>query len=75
MHRNNDNNSPGKTWLAANQVRNRYGDISGMTLWRWLHDERLGFPKPRYINKRRYWDEAELDAFDEAQASGSEVAA
>ena len=24
-----------------------------MTLWRWEHDERLGFPKPIYINGRK----------------------
>lgn len=26
--------------LTTNQVRQRYGDISSMTVWRWLHPQR-----------------------------------
>jgi hypothetical protein len=37
------------------------------TLWRWDHDPDMGFPKPIRIRGRKYRDEAELDAFDEAQ--------
>jgi predicted DNA-binding transcriptional regulator AlpA len=37
--------------------------VSGMTLWRWLHDESLGFPKPTVIRNRRYWDASEVEAF------------
>jgi hypothetical protein len=36
-----------------------------MTLWRWLNDEELGFPQPRWIHNRRYWDERELDVWDQ----------
>lgn len=74
MHQTDNTPQTGKTWLAAGQVRQRYGGISGMTLWRWLHDEALGFPKPRYINRRRYWLEDDLDAFDAAQTSEMEAA-
>jgi hypothetical protein len=52
------------TYANAVRVRARYSDITEMTLWRWLRDEKLGFPKPYVINRRRSWDEAELDAFD-----------
>jgi predicted DNA-binding transcriptional regulator AlpA len=51
-------------YLNAGQVRDRYGGISDMTLWRWLHDEKLGFPKPRHINRLRYWDDAELTEWE-----------
>ena len=46
--------------LSANAVRQTCGDISDMTIWRWLHDDALNFPKPIYISKRRYWREAEI---------------
>lgn len=69
-----DRTPRGKTYLTARQVCSRYGGISDMTLWRWLNDPEMGFPCPRYINRRRYWDEAELDEFDRAQASEPEAA-
>ena len=55
-----------KALLPAKRVRARY-DVSDMTVWRWLRDEKLNFPKPLIINGRRYWPEAELDAFDAKQ--------
>jgi predicted DNA-binding transcriptional regulator AlpA len=45
-------------YLNAMQVRARYGGISDMPLWRWLHDKELGFPKPTRINRLRYWEDA-----------------
>jgi predicted DNA-binding transcriptional regulator AlpA len=48
--------------LGIRAVMTRYGGISDRTVDRWL--EKLDFPKPIYIQRRRYWDEAELDAFD-----------
>jgi predicted DNA-binding transcriptional regulator AlpA len=58
-----------KRYLPASKLRRRYGDCSDMTLWRWIKDDRLQFPKPIYINGRRYWDEYELDKFDQRQAT------
>jgi predicted DNA-binding transcriptional regulator AlpA len=54
-----------KKLLPDPQVCRRYG-ISAMTLWRWDRDPTLNFPKPIYIRKRKYRDEAELDAHDAA---------
>lgn len=34
---------------------------------RWLRDPKLNFPQPTYIRGRRFWDAAELDAFDGTQ--------
>lgn len=60
--------------LTAAQVCRRYGSISDMTLWRWLNNPEVGFPQPRYINKRRYWSSANLDEFDARVASAPEAA-
>lgn len=51
--------SSGK-YLTASQVRARFGNISDMTLWRWLQDEALGFPKPMVINRRRLFREDQI---------------
>ena len=54
-------------YLTARQTRNRYGDISDMSLWRWLRDESLHFPKPVLINGRRYWRLSDLVAFEKSR--------
>jgi predicted DNA-binding transcriptional regulator AlpA len=51
-------------WLSATQVKARYGNLSDMSLWRWLADTALGFPQPTVINRRRFWREDYLDAWD-----------
>lgn len=43
--------------IKSNKVCEVCGGISQMTLWRWLHDEGLRFPRPIYIKRYRYWDE------------------
>lgn len=58
--------------LTAAAVRNALGGVSDMTLWRWLNDPALNFPKPIYIARRRYWREADVSEWLDAQA---EVAA
>ena len=56
--------------VPAARVRELCGGISHMTLWRWLDDASLSFPRPIYIARRRYWKEATvvawLDAFGHA---------
>jgi predicted DNA-binding transcriptional regulator AlpA len=56
-------------YLNALQVRARYGGISVMTLWRWLHDEKLGFPRPTRINRIRFWEDAKLAEWDRKRVS------
>jgi hypothetical protein len=58
-----------KRLLPERKVSERYG-VSTMTLRRWDADPRLDFPKPIFIRKRRYRDQAELDQFDARQANG-----
>jgi predicted DNA-binding transcriptional regulator AlpA len=49
-------------------MRERYG-ISDMTIWRWLNNPVLNFPKPLIVNRRRYWRHAEIEAWERAQAA------
>ena len=46
--------------INASAVRTMCAGITDMTLWRWLNDPKLGFPKPIYIGRRRYWKEVEI---------------
>ncbi|MBU3259310.1 AlpA family phage regulatory protein [Roseovarius sp. PS-C2] len=55
--------------IPAAAVREICGDISDMTLWRWLDNEALKFPKPIYIGNRRYWREADVIEWLDSQNS------
>lgn len=44
-------------------VAERYGKTI-RTIERWIADEKLGFPKPIVINKRRFFRASELQQFD-----------
>lgn len=61
----NGDNIVSKRLLPTKAVRAKFGDISDMTLWRWIHSESLGFPQPTMIRNRRYWDADEIEAFRE----------
>ena len=58
--------------IQAAQVREICGGISDMTLWRWLNER--DFPPPIYIARRRYWREADVLAWLEAQPQHGEAA-
>lgn len=49
--------------VPARIVRAELGDISNMTLWRWLHRPDLNFPQPVLIARRRYWRQADIEAW------------
>lgn len=53
--------------VSSARVCELCGGISSMTLWRWLNDPTMGFPKPIYISRRRYWREKDVLAFLDAQ--------
>ncbi len=53
--------------LTAPKLRARYGGVSDMCLWRWLHDEGMGFPQPLLINRRRYWKLSDLLRWEASQ--------
>ncbi|MBO9168339.1 DNA-binding protein [Rhizobium sp. L245/93] len=54
------------TYLTAPQVRLRYG-ITDMTLWRWARDEKMEFPKPLVINRRKLFKQIELEAWEQSK--------
>jgi predicted DNA-binding transcriptional regulator AlpA len=56
----------GRRLLQTRDLLRRYS-IVDRTLDRWLADPRLNFPKPMIVNRRRYWSESEIDAFDAQQ--------
>jgi predicted DNA-binding transcriptional regulator AlpA len=55
------------TYLTGPQVLARYG-ISDMSLHRWLNNPDLNFPRPMKINRRRYFLEVDLIAWERARA-------
>ncbi len=63
----------GDDLLPAAQVRSRYG-VSDMTIFRWLNDDKLEFPRPIRINGRRYWRITDLQAFEQKQSDQPEAA-
>lgn len=61
--------------IQAAAVRALCGDISDMSLWRWLNDPKLDFPRPIYIGGRRFWRESDVIAWLEAQSRANQGAA
>ena len=71
MNTNHDTCYPHRR-IPANAVQKLCGDISAMTLHRWLNNTELDFPRPMYIGPRRYWREA--DVIDWLESQNTEVA-
>lgn len=59
-------------WCPARAVRARYGNVSAMTIWRWLQNPAIDFPKPILISGRRYWSVLQLNTFDERRRASIE---
>jgi len=55
-------------YIPGLEVRDRYR-VSDMTIWRWLHDDELKFPRPTVINRRRYWLIEELERWERDRAA------
>lgn len=60
------------TMLTSRQVREKCGNVSDMSLWRWTRH--AGFPEPVRLNRRRYWRAGEVDAWWEARAAAERAA-
>jgi predicted DNA-binding transcriptional regulator AlpA len=55
-------------YIDAARVKRRYGGVSDMTLFRWLRDEAMAFPRPVYFNdRRRMWRLDELEDWEQAR--------
>ena len=57
-------------YVPARAVWERFG-ITDMSLWRWLRDERMAFPKPVYFGRFRYFKVAEINAWERGQVEAS----
>ena len=57
-------------FLPARQVWERYG-VTSMTLWRWLRDPDLRFPRPMRIGRFRYWRLSDLVAWERSRCGKS----
>ena len=55
--------------IQAASVRHICGGVSDMTLWRWLDNPELEFPRPAYIGRRRFWREAEIISWLDSQTA------
>jgi len=60
-------NQRGKRLLPIRAMCARYGDVADRTIDRWTAAGIL--PAPLVINRRRYWDEAELERRERANLS------
>jgi len=56
-----------RTRLPARMVWTRFG-VTDRTLDRWVADARLNFPRPMFINGRRYFFLDEIEGWERAQA-------
>lgn len=54
-------------YLSRTQVRQRYGGVTRVTIYRWVKNETLGFPKPITISTRDYWALSDLEAFERSK--------
>lgn len=54
-------------YLTGPQILKRF-QISDMTLWRWLQNPELGFPRPVVINRRRLFLLASVLEFERSRA-------
>lgn len=52
----------GKKYLTQPQLKERYGGISDMTVWRWIKAGRIS--PPALFGNRNYFDVDELDEAD-----------
>lgn len=62
--------SGGGARLPARLVCERY-DIVRRTLDRWIDNEKLEFPRPIVINRRRYFREDELEEWERRRAQAA----
>ena len=54
-------------FITARQTCQRYGGMTDMTLWRWINDPAMGFPRPYYFGRIRFWKMAELLDWEKIQ--------
>jgi predicted DNA-binding transcriptional regulator AlpA len=56
-----------RSWIPAPQLAAEFG-VSRRTLTRWLHKIPLGFPRPKIVNHRLYFERSEIDRWKRVTA-------
>jgi predicted DNA-binding transcriptional regulator AlpA len=51
-----------RSWIPAPELAAELG-VSRRTLARWLRDVALGFPRPKIVNHRLYFERSSVDAW------------
>jgi predicted DNA-binding transcriptional regulator AlpA len=59
-------------FLTSKQVRERYGNRSNMSLWRWRRDPKLNFPPPITVKRRLLWKVEDLEQWERERAVGGD---
>jgi transposase len=54
-------------WASRREAAERFG-VAVRTIVRWEADPKLGFPRPKVVRGRIYFEMAELDAFQARNA-------
>ena len=57
----------GTVYIGAIPLCQRFGIVS-MTLRRWLDNPALAFPRPYFVNNRRYWKLADIERWERERA-------
>ena len=59
--------------LTSYDVRRQMGDITPMTLWRWMRDPRVNFPAPdMIINQPHFWRRSSFANWQQRMAAPRE---
>jgi len=58
--------------VTTRKVCDHFG-ITSMTLWRWLQDDKIGFPQPIRIGRRTYWSASAIAEFKAKAATGTRL--
>lgn len=37
--------------------------VNRVTLYRWMQDDKIGFPKPAVVSRKHFWPESEVASF------------
>ena len=62
-----------KIYLTGPQIKARYG-CSYQTIWRWMNNAEMEFPKPLKINNRNRFALEEIEAFERRQKTAAVAA-
>jgi predicted DNA-binding transcriptional regulator AlpA len=57
--------------MSVRQVRLFFGGVSKMSLYRWAHNPKSGFPQPFKVGQKNYWIRREIIAFRDNQRAHS----